>query len=298
MHTTTIEPGAFSRQRAFVTLGVLSIIWGTSFILIKKSLSAFQPTQVACLRMSISALAFVPMLWFARRRMDWSKLPWLLVVGLCSSAIPAFLFANAQQHISSAMAGILNSLTPLFTFVLGILFFKSSFQIMRLVGVLFGLAGAVFLIMLGNRSGLEGGIGWGMLIVVAAVCYAIGTNVIGQKLQDLDSLLISSASFGLVGVPLMIYLFVGTDFVHRMQVVPQAWPALGYVTILAMVGTVAASIVFFHLIQKTSPIFGSTVAYLMPLISLLWGIADGEPIGWMHLGGMGLILTGVYLSRR
>jgi drug/metabolite transporter (DMT)-like permease len=96
----------------------------------------------------------------------------------------------------------------------------------------------------------------------------------------------------------MGYLFIGTDFIQRMQDVPQAWEALGYVTILAMVGTVAASIVFFHLIQRTSPIFGSTVAYLMPLVSLLWGVLDGESIGWMHVIGMGLILSGVYLSRR
>ena len=295
MTTTT---GEMPRQRAFLTLGMLSLIWGTSFILIKKGLEVFQPTQVACLRMSISALAFVPMWYLRRRYMDWSKLPWLLVVGLCSSAIPAFLFANAQMHISSAMAGILNSLTPLFTFLLGVWLFNAHFGIQRLTGVLFGLAGAVALILLGNRSGLEGGIGWGMLIVLASALYATGTNVIGKYLQDLDSLLISSASFGLVGIPLMLYLFGATDFVQRMQEHPQAWEALGYVTILAFVGTVAASGVFFQLIQKTSPIFGSTVAYLMPIVSLLWGVLDGEAIGWMHLIGMAMILGGVYLSRR
>lgn len=274
--TSNIQSQGLSRQRAFLTLGILSLIWGTSFILIKKSLGVFPPTQVACLRMSISALAFVPLLVVYRNRMDWSKLPWLLVVGLCSSAIPAFLFANAQQHISSAMAGILNSLTPLFTFVLGILFFKSTFGIYQLIGVLFGLAGAIFLILLGNKSGLEGGIGWGMLIVLAALCYGTGTNVIGKNLKEMDSMIISSASFGLVGIPLMAYLLIGTDFIQRMQDVPQAWEALGYVTILAMVGTVAASIVFFHLIHRTSPIFGSTVAYLMPLVSLIWGVQIGR----------------------
>lgn len=299
MDRPTYSAPPISRNRAFITLGILSLIWGTSFILIKKALVAFPPTQVACLRMTISALAFLPVLLILHKKMDWSKLPYLIVVGLTGSGIPAFLFSIAQQHISSAMAGILNSLTPLFTFLLGVAFFQVRFGLYRLFGVMLGLAGAVMLILMGSKQGLDPGKAtYGLLIVLASVCYATSTNIIGRYLQNMNSLLISSASFGLVGIPLMIYLFAGTDFLHRMATVPAAWTSLGYMLILALMGTVAATIVFFRLIQQTSPVFGSTVAYLMPLVALLWGFADGERIGLMHLAGMGLILGGVYLSRR
>lgn len=288
----------FDKTRAFVTLGGLSLIWGTSFILIKKGLEGFSPTQVACLRLSISALAFVPMFILYRKRMDWSKWPYLVIVGLTGSGIPAFLFSNAQVHISSAMAGILNSLTPLFTFLLGVLFFNVRFGMSKLAGVFLGLAGAVLLILLGNEGGLSGKTAYGLLIVLAAVCYATSTNVIGKHLREMSSILISSASFGIIGIPLMIYLLGATDFLHRMAESPQAWESLGFIVILSLVGTVAATAIFFRLIQETSPVFSSTVAYLMPLVALIWGLLDGEALNWLHLGGMALILSGVYLSRR
>lgn len=295
---TNTDPSQ-SKNQAFLTLVLLSLIWGTSFILIKKSLSAFSPSQVACLRMTISAAAFLPVLAFKHRDMDWSKLPFLLIVGLTGSGIPAFLFSTAQLHISSAMAGILNSLTPLFTFVLGVIFFKVAFGLYRLLGVLLGLIGAILLIAMASSGNLATGNAiYGLLIVLSSVCYATSSNVIGRYLKDVNALLISSASFGLVAIPLAIYLFAGTDFLVRMESMPQAWPALGYVFILSMLGTVAATIIFFRLIQQTSPVFGSMVAYLMPLVALGWGLADGERVGWPHVIGMAFILSGVYLSRR
>ncbi|MCB9080647.1 MAG: DMT family transporter [Lewinellaceae bacterium] len=286
------------RWRAYLILGALSLVWGTSFILIKKGLSVYPPTQVACLRMAISALAFTPVMILHARRLDWSKLPFLLFVGLTSSAIPAFLFANAQLHISSSMAGILNSLTPLFTLVLGVLFFRTVFSWSKVSGVLLGLGGASLLIIMGSSSGLEGDIGWGFLIVLASLCYGAGTNTIGTYLREMNSIQISAFSFGLTGIPLFLYLFAGTNFTQILQEQPRAWEALGYITILALVGTVTASIIFFKLIQRTSALFGSMVAYMMPMVALLWGLLDGEPIGWPHMGGMALILCGVYLSRR
>lgn len=299
MEKDTYTAPTISKNQAFLTLIFLSLIWGTSFILIKKSLAAFSPAQVSCLRMTISAVAFLPVLAFRHRHMDWSKLPFLLIVGLTGSGIPAFLFSTAQLHISSAMAGILNSLTPLFTFLLGVMFFKVAFGLYRLLGVLLGLLGAILLIALANSSALSSGNAiYGLLIVLSSVCYAISTNVIGRYLQNMNALLISSASFGLVAIPLSIYLFAGTDFLARMESVPQAWSSLGYVFILSMLGTVAATIVFFRLVQQTSPVFGSTVAYLMPLVALSWGLVDGERIGWPHVIGMAFILSGVYLSRR
>lgn len=299
MENDTYTAPPISKNQAFLTLGLLSLIWGTSFILIKKSLVTFSPSQVACLRMSISAIAFLPVLAYKHRQMDWSKLPFLLIVGLTGSGIPAFLFSTAQLHISSTMAGILNSLTPLFTFLLGVIFFKVAFGIYRLLGVLLGLVGAILLIAMANSGNLTSGNAvYGLLIVLSSICYATSSNVIGKYLQDMNALLISAASFGLVAIPLAVYLFAGTDFLAKMESLPEAWTSLGYIFILSMMGTVAATIVFFRLIQQTSPVFGSTVAYLMPIVALGWGLADGERVGWAHLIGMAFILSGVYLSRR
>jgi len=284
--------------RNWLVLITLSLVWGTSFILIKKSLVAFSAIQVACLRMSFSAIAFMPLVGWYWSKIDWSRLHYLLIVGLTGTALPAIFFSTAQTQISSSLAGILNSLTPLFTLVLGVLFFQLKVGWARVIGVVLGLAGASILILMSRGTAVEGNVWYGLLIVLASLCYGTSSNVVGKYLQDMNALLISAASFGLVGIPGLIYLLVGTDFVYRLGHVEQAWTALGYVSLLALVGTVAASVLFFRLIQWTSPVFGSTVAYLIPVIALFWGVLDGESVYFFHFIGMGLILTGVYLSKQ
>lgn len=283
--------------RNWLTLIALSLVWGTSFILIKKSLIAFSALQVACLRMSISAIAFLPLVVWNMSKIDWTKLKYLLVVGLTGTALPALLISTAQTQISSSLAGILNSLTPLFTLLIGITFFQLQAGWAKIVGVLLGLAGAVILILMSGNGSVEGNIWYAILMVVASFSYGINGNVVGTYLKEMNALFISAAAFGLVGIPGFIYLVTGTDFFYRMGQVEHAWASLGYVSLLALVGTVAASVLFFRLIQWTSPIFGSTVAYLIPIIALLWGVLDGESIFFFHFIGMALILSGVYLSR-
>lgn len=284
--------------RNWLVLIALSLVWGTSFILIKKSLIAFSAMQVACLRMSFSAIAFLPLVGWHWSRIDWSKLRYLIIVGLTGTALPAIFFSTAQTQISSSLTGILNSLTPLFTLILGAVFFKTKVGWAKVVGVILGLIGAGILILMSRSSAVEGNIWYALLVVLASLCYGTSSNVVGNYLKDMSALIISAASFGLVGIPGLIYLLAGTDFIYRMGHVDYAWPALGYVSLLALVGTVAASVLFFRLIQWTSPVFGSTVAYLIPIVALLWGVIDGEAIYFFHFIGMALILTGVYLSKR
>lgn len=284
--------------RNWLTLIALSLVWGTSFILIKKSLIAFSAIQVACLRMSFSALAFMPLVFWHWSRIDWSRLKYLIIVGLTGTALPAIFFSTAQTQISSSLTGILNSLTPLFTLILGALFFNAKAGWAKVLGVIMGLIGASILILMSSTSSVEGNIWYALLVVAASLCYGTSSNVVGTYLKDMNALIISAASFGLVGIPGLIYLVFGTDFFYRMGHVDYAWTALGYVSLLALVGTVAASVLFFRLIQWTSPLFGSTVAYLIPIIALLWGVIDGESVYFFHFVGMALILAGVYLSRK
>ncbi len=286
------------RMRSYLTLALLSIIWGSSYILIKKALVVFDPFQLGALRLTISSLAFLPFLLYGYRQVRWEKWPYLLLVGLTGTGLPSVLFPMAQQGISSSLAGILNSLTPLFTLLLGVLLFRTRFAWSKLLGVLLGLAGAALLVLRGGGGDVGGSAGFALLAILGSICYAVSSNTVATFLRDQRSLLISAASFLMVGVPAAAYLFGATDFVQVLAHQPGAWVGLGYVTILALFSTVLASVIFFQLIQWTSALFSSTVSYLVPLVAVGWGAFDNEPLNAAIFLGMGLILSGVYLSRQ
>ncbi len=284
------------KSKSWLILIALSVIWGSSFILIKKGLIAFTPIQVACLRVSISSLSFLPVLLIRWKKIDWSKFKYFAIVGLAGSGIPAFLFAFAQTEINSTMAGILNSLTPLFTFVLGLLIFGLAFSWSKMVGVVVGLAGAAVLIFYGSEAGMQGNFRYAILVIFATMCYATSANVVGTFLKEIRSLTISAVAFSIVGLPAVIMLF-STDFLEVMQSNEYALASLGYVSILAVMGTVIASAIFFYLVHLTNPVFASMIAYLIPIVALGWGFLDGETVTIFHFLGMALILSGIYLSK-
>lgn len=286
------------RWRSFFILAFLSFIWGSSFVLIKKSVAIFPSEQVALLRLAISGIAFIPLVIQQWRKIDWSRFHFFVMVGLLGSGIPAFLFAFGQQRISSSVAGILNSLVPLFTLVIGILVFRAKLIWAKVFGVLLGLVGAAMLILFSSDSGLSGDVGYALLIVLAAMCYGANSNIVGNVFRDVSSKVISTVSFASVGIPSVIIILMATNFTEILTTHPDGWRGLGYVSLLALVGTVMASMIFFQLIKWTSPVFASMVAYIMPIVSVFWGVIDGEAIAWYHFVGMGLILSGVYLSRK
>ena len=283
--------------KAWLLLGLLGLVWGSSYVLIKKGLEAFSPEQVACLRISITALAFLPVFVLRFKKIDWTKLKYFAVVGFAGSFFPAFLFAFAQTQISSSITGVLSSLTPLFTLALGILFFKTPFFWTKVLGVLIGLAGAILLIFFGKEAGSEGNIWYGLLVVLGSLLYASSANTVGTYLQDMKALTISAVSFILIGIPSVAYLFY-SDFTAVLIEKENGWAALGYISILSLFGTVIATVLFFRLVQITDAVFSSTVSYLIPLVAIMWGAVVGEPITFYHLIGMLLILFGVYISRK
>ena len=273
------------------------MIWGTSYLLIKKGLIAYSPYQVACIRLSVASLAFVPVLLLQFRKIDWSKIRILVLVGLTGTGIPAFLFPFAQTHISSSLSGILNSLTPLSTLLLGVLIFKAPIRYNKVLGVLIGLFGAALLILFGSGSGLAGNLWYGLLIVLATVCYGMSSNLVGFYLRDMSSLMISAVSFTIVGWPAIVLLFY-TDFVDVLEQHSRGWECLGYIAVLALFSTVLASVIYFRLIQWTNPLFASSISYLVPIVAAFLGFWDGETISVFHFLGMALILFGVYLARK
>ncbi len=284
----------------YLALLGLALTWGTSYILIKWGLQVYTPVQLASLRLGISTVAFLP--WFITRvrSVPRRQLGLLFAVGLTGTAVPAFLYAIAQTRVSSSITGALSSLTPLFTLLVGVLFFSLRPGGRRTLGVIVGLGGALLLAFLGQstRAGGGGSFGYAFFIFAATLCYAISSNLVGRYLQHMKPLTISAVSFFMVGLPALIWLFTGSGFLTTLLTHPGGWEAFGYIAFLSLFSTVLASIVFFRLVQWTSPLFASTVSYLIPIIALGWGFLDGEQLAWYHLLSMLLILFGVYLSRK
>lgn len=215
------------------------------------------------------------------------------VVGYFGNAIPYTLFPLAVSRLDSSLVGILNSLVPLFTLVIGLIWFKVRVRWIGVSGIILGFGGALWLLLPGLQVD-PGNLAYGLYPILATLCYAISINTINSRLTNLDSLSITLFSTTTVGPPAIIYL-LSTDFLQIMRQDPQAWENLGYISILGIVGTSLAVILFNYLIKGTSSLFAASVTYAIPLVALLWGIWDGEDVGPEHLVGMLLILAGVYL---
>ena len=283
--------------REYMILIFLSIIWGTSFILIKKSLIVFAPIEVAILRVAISGLAFTPFFILYFKEHEWNRWYWYVIVALSGSAIPAIFFATAQTKIGSATAGILNSITPIFALIIGIIFFKAATNVKQMIGVIIGFAGTAGLILIdASADDLQGQMIYGSLIVVASVFYGFNVNFVKEFFAHVTPLKLSTLSFFLVGVPVLC-MIPFTDIPAKVVSHPYALNALLYLTILAVVSTMAALYIFYQLVQDTSALFASSVAYLIPIVALIWGVFDGETIGILHLVCLGVIISGVYLVR-
>lgn len=251
------------------------------------------PDQVASARLCIAAIILLPLAIQGLRVIPRKKIKWVALVGLVGSGIPAFLFTAAQQKLSSSLAGILNALTPLFTLLLGIWIFRRMAEPRQNLGILIGLGGAAALISL---NGFEGDNSWfsALLIVVATASYGLSVNAVQSQLQHVKSLHITAISLLVAGIPCGIYaVFSGVPRVLTEN--PQGWEAFGYLSVLAIMGTAVANMLYFWLTQQTNALFASSVAYLMPLVSVGWGFFDREPITVAHLICGFIILSGVYL---
>ncbi len=297
----------FSQDKSFwqstygpwLVLGVLSIIWGSSFILIKKSLLAFSPDEVGTLRIGISTLAILPLFIARLKKQQWSYMPIFLAVGLTGNLVPALLFAHAEVKIDSGIAGVLNSLTPLFTIIIAWIFFRHKFNILQALGILIGFFGASFLILFNaGQISQQEHLMYGLLIVIATLCYGMSVNIVNNKLDNVQPLDITIMSFLSVGLFAWVYLFGYTDFVEHASTHDHRWISIASVTFLALIGTTLSTIIFYKLVQETDAIFGSLVSYLIPIVALLWAVIDGESLLMSHLAGFALILFGIYLVKR
>ena len=284
------------RSFQFSILLLLAFVWGSSFILMKIGLKSFSPEQAGALRIGLASLALLPISLRQLKDLKRKDLPSLLIAGFIGSFFPAFLFMIAETRIDSSLAGMLNSLTPVFTLIVGLLFHKTVFRWMQAAGLSLGLAGATGLILAGEGFHLGTINGYAFFIVLATSFYAISINQIKAKLGHLTGVQVTSLSFLFIGPVAWVYFFT-TDLAPVAA--SQGWPLhLLALATLGIVGTAAAMLLMNSLIRYSSAVAASSVTYIIPVFAILWGVLDGEKVTALHLICMGLILAGVYLISR
>jgi drug/metabolite transporter (DMT)-like permease len=284
------------RNQSIVLLLATTLIWGTSFILIKKASQVFLPLEVGALRIVFGFIFLLPAFLLQRKLLPKKMWRWILLSGLLGSFIPSLLFAWAGSKIDSSLSGMLNATTPLFTVLIGIVFFRQKFSGRQWAGIIAGLAGALSLGLL-QPHGIEVN-AFVLPVVLATLLYALNVNLLKSKFSNVPPLALSAATIFAVGPAALVLLLGFTDFTTRLFTLPGALQAIGYVAVLGVFSTAIALVLFNRLIQIAGPLVASSVTYMMPVVSVMWGIIDGEPMGAGRIFGLFGILAGVYLVNR
>jgi RarD protein len=283
---------------AVFLLITLSLIWGTSFILIKQGLKVFTPDVVGALRVTAASLFLLPLALPRLKELKQGDHFKLLVSGLMGIFFPAFLFAWAQTQLNSSLAGILNTLSPLWTMIIGALFFTQRFRGFAILGIVISFTGTILLALSREGGTVTGFNVYALIIVVACALYGANLNWVKFKIHDLGSLAITSISLLFIGPLAAIYLFGFTDFVTTVTTTPGAWKAFGFIVLLALMSTALANLMFVKLLKISTPLFASSVTYIMPIVAVMWGVIDGEKLVTGHFIGMVAILGGVYIANK
>ncbi|MDF2156857.1 DMT family transporter [Algoriphagus sp. CAU 1675] len=279
---------------------VLALVWGSSFILIKRGLTVFSPGELGAYRIVAAATFLLPLSLPRVRRVNKKQVKNLILVGLLGSFIPAFLFAKAQTQLSSSLTGVLNALTPLFVVLVGAIFWKSRITRRNALGLAIAFAGVVVLVAV-----KENGMGalteintYAFFVLLACLCYGFNLNLIKFKFVELKPIEITAISLLLVLPVALIYLMAGTQFSYKLMTVDGAWKALGYVSLLGIMGTALALILFNMMVKTASPVFASSVTYLIPIVAIMWGVWDGEVLLFGHYLGIAAVILGVWVGNR
>jgi len=260
----------------------------------QKSLEAFTPYQVGAIRVIISGIIFMKIGFPALKKMDRKTLSWLVVAGALGNFIPMFLFPLAQMKISSSLAGILDTLVPVFVLILGFIFFKIRSKTVQWIGVIVGFFGAASLMYFSDTSAGGSDGGYAMLVVLATVSYAGAALIVNHKLSHVPSFQLTAGIFTIWMFPSLLILLL-SGFFSGFDKIDAHLADIGYLAVLSVLGTALAMLLYFRLIQITSAVFASMVTYLIPVVAVFWGIVAGESLNvWYAFGGV-LILAGIYM---
>lgn len=275
----------------------LALIWGSSFILIKKGLLAFSAVQVGTLRIVFACAVLLPIAIKNIREFYKNNWKQLIVLGTVANLAPAILFATAETNMSSSLAGMLNSLTPVFTIIIGVLFYKVRINLFLAVGLTFGLIGSIILSLVGGEGELGSFNIYALYVIAATLLYGISGNIIKDFVGKIEPVVLVSLTMLSVG-PISLIILLTTDFVHQTSTHPDALFSLVSIFILGAIGTAFALGLFNLLIKMTSAVFASSVTYLIPIAAIAWGIIDNESLFPMHFVGIGIIIFGIFLINK
>lgn len=276
---------------------LLSLVWGSSFILIDFSLNGLTPIQVGAFRILIAAFILIIIAYksvFSLTKKNWF---WIGINALLGTFFPAFLFAFAINNLNSAITAILNSLTPLNTLVFGSLLFGFAFKKRQLFGILIGLIGTILLIYYSKDISSNNSLFYISLVIIASVGYSINVNIIKKYLNEVKPIAITTGSFVVIIIPTIIVLLLSFKY-EGLNFNEKTNESLLYITVLSIFGTAIAKTLFNKLVQISTPIFSTSVTYLIPIIAVFWGIYFGENLNVKQLIAGLIILFGVYLANR
>lgn len=284
-------------NRKWIYLIILSLVWGSSFILIKRALLGFTVLQLGSLRIVFASTFLFVVGYRSLRTLTLRDWKWIFLAGLLSSFFPPFLFALAQTQLDSGVTSIFNSVVPLFTTIVGISVFDTIISRRQIAGVLIGLFGTLALILTGMEFDPNQNYWYSVFILLSALGYALNINIIKKHLGHLSPLAVTTGSFAVAFVPAIVIVF-SSGFLNEIGSNIQMQDSLWYLLALAFLGTAIANIYFNKLIHLSSPVFAASVTYTIPIVAVLWGVWDGETINLYQLIGGAIILFGVYLVNR
>jgi drug/metabolite transporter (DMT)-like permease len=291
-----------NREIAILEMVILALVWGSSFILMKRAIfdengvAVLRGDQLGGLRMVISGLVLFPFVLKSLWKYSFKKIAFFLLIGLVGNGLPSIFFGIAQTYISSSAVGILNATVPIFALVLGVLFFQLKTKWYNIVGVVIGFLGVAILVFK-NASGEFELNAYALFVMAATLCYGISVNLIRTYLKDVSSIVITGAAFSLMVIPFGIYL-MATGLQETIETQPYFLKSLGYLTILSVVGTSFAVFLFNDLVKRTNPVTATSVTYLIPIVAVFWGVLDNEVFGWRDVIGGSVVLVGVFLINK
>ncbi|MRG49094.1 EamA family transporter [Chitinophaga sp. SYP-B3965] len=214
---------------------LLSLTWGSSFILMKLGLESFNPYQVASLRLIAGGLALLPFFLKAIREVPKNKIPLIIVSGLLGNGIPAYLFCIAETRIDSSLAGMLNSFTPVFALFFGLVIFRAPVAKRQLMGLAIGFIGVICLFL---AKGIDTNEYWyyGFFVVLATACYGLNITIVHHYLKGHASMHLVAISLFFMAVFALPILLSG-DFFTLFQGEDKPWMSLGASVLLGVMGT-------------------------------------------------------------
>ncbi|WP_028398853.1 DMT family transporter [Ectobacillus panaciterrae] len=283
-------------RKLYSALLTLSIIWGTSFLFIKMLVPELGAWGVVFWRCFFGMVTLVFILIAKKEAVSWRTLPivWILLVGFINNVLPFGFIAIGELKISSSMASVINAMTPISTVVIGYLFFSVRMKGMQWFGILLGFFGILILLQFDVRQIISGNMNGMAMILLATLCYALGTQLSRKFLGQLSVLVLSASTL----LSSCIISFFMMTFVSKEGFrVIHSYDMLMSLIGLGVLGSGIAYLLFYYMVKEGSAEFASFVTYLVPLSAMIWGsLILGEKITYHMIIGLLLIFGGVYLS--